>query len=233
MTLRSTARRRRGRSCWPPSRGRSSSCWSLRRCHLAAYFRNRVRAAVVRGRSLASAVCATPGPDSEDVDHLLIRPSIEDDAPLCDAEPRRPREARRSRWRCARGPSDPACGGTSGQRGGPRSRLLDGAKVRRSRIAAAGSDSSGRASTCGCSSVLVIGSTEPPDCAYLAVRPAAFPLLTDVGGGPTKRSIDGHIRRASTEAQAQEGIQVLALAPIGWAYLPALRRTQVCHARSV
>jgi hypothetical protein len=42
---------------------------------------------VVRGRSLASAIGATSGPDSEDVDHLLIRSSIEEDAPLADAEP--------------------------------------------------------------------------------------------------------------------------------------------------
>jgi len=51
------------------------------------HFRFRVRAAVVRGRSLASAVCATSRPNGEDVDHLLLRSSIEEDSPLADAEP--------------------------------------------------------------------------------------------------------------------------------------------------
>ena len=51
------------------------------------HFRFRVKAAVVRGRSLASAVCANSGPDSEDIDHPLLRSSIEEDAPLADAEP--------------------------------------------------------------------------------------------------------------------------------------------------
>ena len=32
-------------------------------------------------------ICATSRPDSEDVDHLLLRSPIEEDAPLADAEP--------------------------------------------------------------------------------------------------------------------------------------------------
>src|SRR3954451_22106291 len=52
MTPRPTARRRRGRLCWLPSRGRSSPRWSLRHCHFPADVRFRVKAKAALGAEI-------------------------------------------------------------------------------------------------------------------------------------------------------------------------------------